>query len=41
MSEAEKSFSFISRTSMGRDEEAKLLQLLSTINNTFDSIPFR
>lgn len=39
--EPEKSFIFVSSTLIGRDEEAKLQQLLGGLNNAYDSIPFR
>lgn len=39
--ESEKSVSFVSSTLIGRDEEAKLQQLLSGLINAYDSIAFR
>ena len=33
--------SFSSRTMMGRDEAGKMHQILQSLNNTFDSAPFR
>lgn len=39
--ESEKSVIFVSSTLIGRDEEAKLQQLLSGLINAYDSIAFR
>ena len=39
--ESEKSVIFVSKTLIGRDEEAKLQQLLSGLINAYDSLAFR
>lgn len=39
--EIEKTMIFSSRTMLGRDECSKILQVLQSLNNSCDSLPFR